>query len=229
MGLDSDQGIMKQRLVELPVWCLTVVVSVLIAAAWIMFIVKNDDRGYVVGVAGDGSPLFKDWTSYWHDGSFVGHSFNWQTQAPTVYVIRPPTVSGLIAFWWPLASSLGFALLTLVVALMPERGRLLRKRICIPAVRMTLFRTMVVIGTEASCLWLRQLDHYTKAAGLLIFGLLLYAGFRKSFLARRSRADQAPTTLLARAAVAGYSVVVLLALLWITCTLVWESYFVVRS
>jgi hypothetical protein len=218
---------MKQQVVELPVWFLIVAASLLITAAWIILVVKSEDHGYIVGMGGDGSPLFQDWTSYWHDGSFVGHSFNWQTRA-SVYVIRPPTVSGLIAFWWPLALSVGIALPTLIAALMPARGRLLRRRVPIPAVRITLFRIMVVVGAVAAWLWLRQLDHYTKAAGVLISGLLLYAGFRRSFLTRKSRADRARAPVISRAGIAGYSVVLLLAMLWLICTLVWDSYFPVR-
>jgi hypothetical protein len=224
----ETEGVMKQHALELPLWCLIVVVSFLITAAWIIFVVKSEDRGYVVGMAGDGSPLFQDWTSYRHDGSFVGHSFNLYTQINSVYVIQPPTVSGLVAFWWPLAASAGVAFWAIIAALLPERGRLLRRRVQIPNVRITLFRVMVVIGVVAACLWLRQLDHYTKAAGMLVFGVVLYAGFRRSFLTRQSTAERAPATVLSRAGIAGYAVAVVLALLWVICTLVWEAYFVVR-
>jgi len=220
---------MKQYLAKLPVWGLVVILSLLISAAWLTFVLRNDDRGRVVGISGDGSPLFQDWTAYRLDGSLVGHKFDWGTRRNSVYLIQDPTISGLIAFWWPVAASVGFAFLTLMAALMPARGRFLRKRVPIYGGRITLFRVMVAIGTVAAWLWLGRLDHYTRAAGALVFGLMLYGGFRRSFLTKKSTAEPTPNSALSRAGIAGYSLVLLLASLWLISILIWDSNQVVHS
>ncbi|MGO9465299.1 MAG: hypothetical protein ACLQIB_36280 [Isosphaeraceae bacterium] len=215
---------MKRCLVELPVWCLVGIVALLITATWLGFVLTGNESGYINGVSSDGSPLFQDWTAYRYDGSFVGHTSNWRTRVTSVYVLQPPTLSGLIAFWWPAGASIAVALLTLVAALMPTSGPLLRKRIRIPRVRITLFRVMVLIGTVSAWLWLSRLDHYTRVVGTLIFGFMLHAGFRRSFLAKEAKVEGADAKVLSRVGIAGYALVLLLALAWVISILVWDSY-----
>ena len=216
---------MKRHLVELPVWSIVTVIFLLVIVIWFALVLTSNESAYVVGISSDGRPLHENWKAYSYDGRLVVYTPDWGSR---VQVLDNPTAWGLIAFWWPVPASIGIALLTWLAARMPVVGSPLRKKIRIPAVRITLFRVMVVIGTVAAWLWLGRFDLYTRAAGSLIFGFMLHAGFRRSFLAKEAKAESSPATaagtLLSRAGIAGYSLVVILALSWVVCTLVWESY-----
>lgn len=211
---------MKRYLAAIPVWCLIVIASLLITAIWSGYALWADNPGHIVaGWSWDYSR--RTWTGYTSDGSLVEYTPDW---GYFVRVVEPPTVSGLIAAWWPAAASTGVGLVTVVFTLLPTCGPLLRKRIRIPRPRMTLFRMMVVIGTVSAWLWLGRFDPYTRTAGTLIFALMLHAGFRRSFLAKETKAEAAAATRLSRAGIAGYSLVLLLALAWVVTILVWDSY-----
>lgn len=216
---------MKRYLFELPVWGLMVVISLLFTSAWLGFILTSRETRYITGISSDGRPLYQDWKAYRYDGSLVEYTPNWGTG---VQLLEPPTFWGLIAFWWPAVASVGLGLSTTLAALALARGRPLRKRIRIAGPRITLSMVMAVIGGVAAWLWLVRFDPYTRAAGTLIFGFMLHAGFRSRFLAKEAKARSAPAAVLPRAGIAGYSIVLLLALVWVICTLVWESYEVVR-
>jgi hypothetical protein len=213
---------MKRYLVELPVWWL--VMALLLTAIWARFALTPNVSDYFTGVSNGGGPLLHDWTAYKYDGSCAGYVSDLRTGFTRVDVLHPPAVSGLIAFWWPAVASIGVGLLTLMAALMPTGRRLLRRRIRIPRVRLTLFRLMVVVGTVSAWLWLGRLDPYTRILGALVFGFMLHAGFRRSFLAKEAKVEGVEAKVLSRAGIAGYSLVLLLALAWVISILVWDAY-----
>jgi hypothetical protein len=219
---------MKRYLVELPTWCLIAIVSLMSTAIWAGYAFLAEMPGDIVGDIWNGwsqDALFPTWTGYARDGSLIENTPGWGNQPR---VLEPPTPFGLIAFWWPAVASTGIGLLTIAIAPLPAIGRLLRKRIRVPHARVTLFRMMVVIGTVSAWLWLGRFDSYTRTAGTLIFAFMLHAGFRRSFLAKVTRADGAKTSVLSRTGIAGYSLVLLLALAWVISILVWDSYQVRR-
>ncbi|MGO9465300.1 MAG: hypothetical protein ACLQIB_36275 [Isosphaeraceae bacterium] len=212
---------MKRYLVELPVWCL--VVTLLLTAIWAGYALTITVNRDSVGGLAVSFPWIGDGARYRYDGSLVAYVRFSSWRSP-VHVILSRTVWGLIAFWWPAIASIGAGLLTLLVALLPITGPLVRKRIRIPRVRLTLFRMMVVIGTVSAWLWLGRLDAYTRILGALVFGFTLYAGFRRGFLAREAKVDGADAKVLSRVGIAGYALVLLLALAWVISILVWVSY-----
>jgi len=214
---------MKRYLLEVPAWCLIAIGALIFAALWAVDALTTNVSGHLTAYLTCDRPFNNDWISYEYDGSLIAY---WSPRADRAFVnvINPPTVFGLVAFWWPAAASIGVGLLTLIAALVPTGGPLLRKRIRIPRVRLTLFRLMVVIGTVSAWLWLGRFDPYTIAAGTLIFGFMLHAGFRRSFLAKEANALAMADSDLSRAGIAGYSLVVLLALAWVISILVRESY-----
>jgi hypothetical protein len=211
----------KQRSITLPVWCLIVVGLLVIVMAWLGFVFTNSETSDAIGLSGTGRPLHQDWKAYRYDGSLVLHTPDWGTPSQ---VLEPPSLWGLIAFWWPAALSVGLGFATLLGCLIPQTAGLLRRRIRISGVRITLLRVMVVIGTVGAWLWLGRFDPYTRAAGTLVSGFMLYAGFRRSLLARRAAAALTSPTLLSRAGIAGYLLVLFLSLAWVISILVWDSY-----
>ncbi len=214
---------MKRYLVELPLWCLIAIGALLFTALWAVNALTTNVSGHLTAYLTYDRPFNNDWIAYEYDGSLIAY---WSPRAGRAFtnVIDPPTVSGLVAFWWPAGALIGVGLLTLIAALMPTSGPLLRTRIRIPRVRLTLFRLMVVIGTVSAWLWLGRFDPYTIAAGTLIFGFMLHAGFRRSFLAKEANAEAMADSVLSRAGIVGYSLVLLLALAWVISILVWDSY-----
>ncbi len=210
---------MKRHLVEPPVWCL--VVAPLLTAIWAGYALTTTVSRDSVGSLIVSNPWNIDGTGYRCDGRLVVYL---SSRRIPLYVFPSRTVSGFLAFWWPVVASIGVGLLMLMACLLPAGGRLLRTRIRIPRVRLTLFRLMVVIGTASAWLWLGRLDPYTRILGALVFGFMLHAGFRRSFLAKKAEATGVPDTVLSRAGIAGYSIVLLLALAWVISILVWDSY-----
>ena len=178
---------MKRYLVELPAWCLAVVVSLLFTAAWLGYILTSQEIHYIIGVSSDGHTL-SDWKAYRYDGSLVQYFPNWGTG---VQILERPSDWGLIAFWWPAIASVSLGLLTAMAALLFAHKGPLQKRVRIPGLRITVSRVMAVIGSVAAWLWLVRFDPYTRAAGTLMFGFMLHAGFRRSFLARENTAQSA--------------------------------------
>jgi hypothetical protein len=213
---------MKRYLVDLSIWCLVAIVSLLLTAMWAAYGFLSSVPGDIVDdVLGWGLEGSWEWTGYTYNGSLIEYTPRWGHQ---VRVVKPPTPFGLFAFWWPAVASTGIGLSTLAMTTMPTLGIPLRKRIRVPRARVTLFRMMVVIGTVSAWLWLGRFDGYTRAAGTLIFGFMLHAGFRRSFLAKESMAQAAAPTGLTRAGIAGYALILLLALAWVISILVWDSY-----
>jgi hypothetical protein len=211
----------KQRFVTLPVWSLIAVVLLLAMTAWLGFALTSSDMSNIVGLSDTGRPLHQSWVAYRYDGSLVLHTPDWGTP---IHILEQPSLKGLIAFWWPAVACTGLGFLTFLACLIPPSAGLLRKRVRIPRARITLLRGMVVIGTVGAWLWLGRFDPYTRAAGTLISGFMLYAGFRRSLLARRADSASTSPTLLSRAGMAGYVLVLLLSVAWVISILVWDSY-----
>ena len=83
---------------------------------------------------------------------------------------------------------------------------------------------MVLIGLISIGLWLIRFDLFWIVSGSLVLLLMLVAGYRRSFVAHEIESGGSRATALPIAGIAGYSIAVLLALAWIICILVWDSF-----
>ncbi len=211
---------MQKSFVAIPVWCLVAVMALLTAALWTVYTLMGYRDGSLAG-GWNWAKVDRSWTGYAYDGSLIEYTPGWGNQ---VRIVEPPTVMGFMVAWWPTFTSSSIGLLTLAIALLPNSGRLLRKRTRIPRPRLTLFRVMVVIGTVSAWLWLARFDIHKRIVGTIIFAFMLHAGFRRSFLAKKTNTEAVAGTVLSRAGIAGYSLVLLLAFAWVICILVWDSY-----
>src|SRR5262249_26307973 len=122
------------------------------------------------------------------------------------------------------AASVAITLAALAAAFTRAGRRYLAARVPIPRIRMTLFRGMVVIGASSACLWLLRFDIYLLLCGTFVFAIMLYAGFRRSYLSRTITANGVREAILSRAGLAGYAIAVFLALAWVTAIIFWDSY-----
>jgi len=210
---------MKRSLIELPVWCLVVIVALLFTAIWVVDAFTTNVGGCLMARLSNHAPWNSERIAYLYDGTLIGYLWADQT-----YVIDPPSALGLIVFWSPVAASVGVGLLAPIFALLPTLGVPFRKRIPIRRPRLTLFRVMVLVGTVSAWLWLGRFDLEKRIVGTLIIGFMLHAGFRRSFLAKEASKEPAEPKILSRAGIAGYSLVLLLTLVWVITILVWDSY-----
>jgi hypothetical protein len=214
---------LKQKLAELSVWCLITISALLLMVIWAIDALTGNLSGHVVAVLSNDFPFTFDWVAYEYNGSLVAYASPNHDPAWAI-VLSPPTLFGLIACWSPVIALLGIGLLAPAFAMMPTLGKPLRWRIPVPRVRLTIFRLMVVTGMVSTWLWLGRFDPYTRLIGTLVVGFMLHAGFRRSFLANRAKTDATHASALSRAGIAGYSLVLVLALAWVAAILVWDSY-----
>lgn len=89
---------------------------------------------------------------------------------------------------------------------------------------MTIFRGMVLIGSTAVWLWLLRINVAVIVAGSVVLLLMLIAAHRRGMLAVEVKDRKAAPSQLARAGFAGYTIAVILALLWVVAIAVWDSY-----
>jgi hypothetical protein len=215
-----EGAVMKPYCLELPVWCLLVAVALVFTAIWVVDALTTNVSGQIMARFRSDVPSFGVRRAYLYDGSLAQY-VKWDNKP---YIIEPRSASGLITFWWPVIVSVGIGILAQIFVLLPTLGVPLRKRIQIPRVRLTLFRVMVLVGTVSAWLWLGRLDIDKRIIGTLIIGFMLHAGFRRSFLAKEAIREQEDAKALARAGIAGYSLILILAILWVISILVWELY-----
>ncbi len=90
--------------------------------------------------------------------------------------------------------------------------------------RMTMGRTMVVVGMIAVWLWLLRTNACLTASGSLVLALMLHAIHRRGILSGEIRATGGRMTPLSVAGLAGYALAILLALAWVISIVVWDSY-----
>ncbi len=136
-------------------------------------------------------------------------------------VVRSASAIGLWRVWWPVAGSAGISLVIVGVA------RIVTGRRPVQAMgrpRTKTIQVMVLIGLISIGLWLIRFDLFWIISGSLVLLLMLVAAYRRSFVAHEIESAGRRATALSIAGIAGYSIAVLLALAWIGCILVWDSF-----
>ena len=136
-------------------------------------------------------------------------------------VVRPPSAIGLWRVWWPVAASVGISVIILGIARIVT-GRRPAKAMRRP--RAKTIEVMLVIGLISFGFWLIRFDPIWMISGSLVLLLMLLAAYRRAALGREIEITGRRATALSLAAIAGYSIAVLLALAWITCILFWDSF-----
>ncbi len=156
-----------------------------------------------------------------YDGSVVKYIHPQPGSRIGPIVVSSASAIGLWRVWWPVAGSAGISLVILGVA------RIVTGRRPVQAIgrpRAKTIQVMVVIGLISIGLWLIRFDLFWIISGSLVLLLMLVAGYRRSFVAHEIESNGTRATAMSFAGIAGYSIAVLLALGWIVCILVWDSF-----
>ena len=179
-------------------------------------------RSWTLGGIG-GGPATSSWFSYQkYDGSTVSEVRNRVTGVLiSSTVTRPATPEGLFLVWWPVPASLGFTAAVLAIA-RTGLGRRLLRAVRLP--RLTMLHGMVGIGAISVWLWLSKIGWVVLLCGVVVLVLMIHAAFRRARLAKEIGREGAGASTLSRLGLVGYSIAALLALAWVVCTLVWDSY-----
>jgi hypothetical protein len=171
------------------------------------------------------------WTRYMWDGRVLECSVYLRQDLFVTYtrpvlvpwtVLAGPSLEGALYVWWPVVVSGGASLLVLGAARVPVVRRLTEKQVGLP--RITIFGGMVVVGVVAYWFWLSGTNAYWILRGIAVLFLTLVAGHRWRRLALEMKAGPAAASGRVRLGVAGYSVVMLLAAVWLVAALVSESF-----
>jgi hypothetical protein len=156
-----------------------------------------------------------------YDGSVVQYRPLYSGGLSSPILLAGPSASGLFQVWWPVAASIGASLLILGFAWLFTRGKSAPVG---PRPRVTMNQAMVFVGLASFCLWLFRFDIVLLVAGSVVGSLLVHAAYRRKALLTGIKGEREAAQTLARIGVAGYTIAVVLALAWIICILVWDSY-----
>ncbi len=83
---------------------------------------------------------------------------------------------------------------------------------------------MVGIGAISVWLWLSRINGILLLCGIVVLILMIHAAFRRNRLAKEIVSEGPGASTLSRLGLVGYSIAALLAVAWVVCILVWDSY-----
>jgi hypothetical protein len=201
-------------------WPLLAVVILALNAMGVGWIVWSKLHGSLVASGGSASAHYRYFEHA--DGSLV-EVFEDQVAGVVISVttVRPPTILGLVALWGPLGISLILSVLAIVLV-RTEAGRRAVRTLSRP--RLTMLHGMVAIGAISVWLWLSKIHWVVLLGGIVVLVLMIHSTFRRARLAKEIERGEMDSPVLTRVGLVGYSIAALLAVAWVVCILVWDSY-----